>query len=157
MTHEIHDQPVSPSIQAVLDLFENELAALKFPDVDQAVLSEAAHSVYQHAEAVARAEAALAAARELLQESQEALLQKCQRAVAYARVYAEEDAALSTKLDGISLPRSVRNPRSGAQPGPTSDAKPSLRRSTRRQGQRPLFLEAAAEPAAVENQTAQAA
>jgi len=153
MTHELHDHPVPAPIQTVLELFENELATLKFPDIDQAVLSEAAHAVYQHAESVARAEAALQAAREALQESQELLLQKCQRAVAYARVYAEENAVLCDKLDAIGLPRSLRNGKHSAQPGLSSDVKPPVRRTPRRQGQRPLFLESAPAPV-VEDQAA---
>lgn len=153
MNPDTHELPVPAPIQTVLELFENELAPLKFPDIDQSVLSEAAHAVYQHAEEVARAESTLAAAREALHESQEALLQKCQRAVAYARVYADEDAALCDKLEAIGLPRSLRHGKGSAQPGPSSEAKPPVRRAPRRQGQRPLFLEAAPSPA-VENQAA---
>jgi ElaB/YqjD/DUF883 family membrane-anchored ribosome-binding protein len=153
MNPDIHDHPVPAPLQTVLELFENELATLKFPDIDQAVLSEAAHAVHEHAESVARAEAALQAAREALQESQELLLQKCQRAVAYARVYAEENAALCDKLDAIGLPRSLRHGKNGAQPGLASDVKPPVRRTQRRQGQRPLFLEPTPAPA-VESQAA---
>jgi hypothetical protein len=69
--------------------------------------------VQEKAEVVARAQAALEAARQSLYESQEALLQKGQRALAYARIFAEEDAELSAKLDDISLPRPLRKaPRS---------------------------------------------
>jgi ATP-dependent Clp protease ATP-binding subunit ClpA len=102
------NDPISPAMRALLEVFSTELSEVKFPDVDAEVLDEAAARVKAQAEAVAQAQAALEAARQALGESQEALLQKGQRALAYARVFAEEDAALSTKLEAISLPRAAR-------------------------------------------------
>jgi hypothetical protein len=102
------NDPISPALQDLLKLFGQELATVKFPDMDRGVLEEAAAGVKEKAEAVAKAQAALDAARQSLHESQEALLQKGQRALAYARIYAEDDAELSEKLDAISLPRPMR-------------------------------------------------
>lgn len=102
------NDPISPALQDLLTLFGQELATVKFPDMDRGVLEEAAAGVKEKAEAVARAQAVLDAARQSLHESQEALLQKGQRALSYARIFAEEDAELSEKLDAISLPRPVR-------------------------------------------------
>jgi hypothetical protein len=100
--------PISPALQDLLKLFTQELATVKFPELDRGVLEEAAERVKEKAEAVAQAQAALEAARQALYESQEALLHKGQRALAYARIFAEDDAELSAKLDGINLPRPVR-------------------------------------------------
>jgi hypothetical protein len=100
--------PISPALQDLLKLFSQELATVKFPELDRGVLEEAAERVKEKAEAVARAQAALEAARQALYESQEALLQKGQRALAYARIFGEDDAELSVKLEGINLPRPVR-------------------------------------------------
>ncbi|XXF78435.1 hypothetical protein P2318_01380 [Myxococcaceae bacterium GXIMD 01537] len=108
MSDAFENDPIPPALQALLELFHQELAQVKFPDVDGAVLREAAARVRERAEEVARAQAALEAARQALQETQEALLQKGQRALAYARVFAEDDAELSTKLDAVSLPRLAR-------------------------------------------------
>ncbi|HEX8437296.1 hypothetical protein [Archangium sp.] len=102
------NDPISPAMRALLEVFSTDLSEVKFPDVDAEVLDEAAARVKAQAEAVAQAQAALEAARQALGESQEALLQKGQRALAYARVFAEEDVALSTKLEAISLPRAAR-------------------------------------------------
>lgn len=102
------NDPISPAMRALLEVFSTDLSEVKFPDVDGEVLEEAASRVKAQAEAVAQAQAALEAARQALGESQEALLQKGQRALAYARVFAEEDAALSTKLEAISLPKAGR-------------------------------------------------
>ncbi|WNG43178.1 hypothetical protein F0U60_02995 [Archangium minus] len=107
------NDPISPAMRALLEVFSTELSEVKFPDVDAEVLEEAASRVRAQAEAVAKAQAALEAARQALGESQEALLQKGQRALSYARVFAEEDEALSTKLEAISLPKAARK---GARP-----------------------------------------
>jgi ElaB/YqjD/DUF883 family membrane-anchored ribosome-binding protein len=95
-------------IQALLALFDGELASVKFPDVDAALLASSAANVRASAEAVARAEAALDAARASLVETNDALVVRAQRALAYARVYAEGNASLGTQLDAITLPRAAR-------------------------------------------------
>lgn len=102
------NDPISPALRALLELFATELAEVRFPDVDGEVLEDAAAGVREKAEAVARAQAALEAARQALHESQDVLLQKGQRALAYARVFSEDNAELSAKLEGISLPRATR-------------------------------------------------
>lgn len=140
---------ISPPVQAVLELFETEFAELKFPDIDLDVLKEAAHGVQERSEAVAQAEAALQKARDLLSESQESLLHKCQRALAYARVYAEDNTELVRRLEAMNLPRSSRGGR-GALPlqSSPSEARPLARRVRRTNPPSgPLFLEP---PAAVE-------
>lgn len=138
---------IAPGLQAVIELFDTELGQLKFPDVDQAVLREAAERVLAQTESVAAAEHALSVAREGLGDAQELLLSKCQRALAYARVYAEEDRELSRKLDAISLPRSRAKT---APSGPSEPAEPKPGRRGRRSppASGPLFLEPSGGPAA---------
>ncbi|MCY1032993.1 hypothetical protein OV207_16095 [Corallococcus sp. BB11-1] len=113
---------ISPALRGLLELFATDLADVKFPDVDTAVLGEAAALVREKAEAVARAQAALDAARQVLNESQESLLQKGQRALAYAKVFAEDDAELGAKLEAIHLPRPTR--KAGRAEGPQSTVEP---------------------------------
>jgi ElaB/YqjD/DUF883 family membrane-anchored ribosome-binding protein len=108
MSDAFENDPISPAVHALLELFTHELAEVKFPDVDGEVLQDAAERVRERAEELARAQAALEAARQALQESQEALQQKGQRALSYARVYAEDDADLSLKLEAIQLPKPAR-------------------------------------------------
>jgi hypothetical protein len=98
-------------IQTLLDLFTTSLADVRFADVDGQTLGRCAVEVDSAAEVVASAQAALDAARETLRLKQDVLLQRAQSALAYARVYAEGDDALSSQLDGVSLPRSTRRPR----------------------------------------------
>jgi multidrug efflux pump subunit AcrA (membrane-fusion protein) len=98
-------------IQSLLDLFTTALADVRFADVDGQTLARVAADVEAAIAVVSSAEAALASAREALQERQEALLQQAQRALAYARVYAESDEALTERLGAIALPRGTRKGR----------------------------------------------
>ncbi|GMU07554.1 hypothetical protein [Corallococcus caeni] len=127
---------ISPALRALLELFATDLADVKFPDVDTAVLGESAAHVREKAEAVARAQAALDAARQALNESQESLLQKGQRALAYAKVFAEDDAELGAKLEAIHLPRPVRKA-GGAQVEPVNAAPGNDDNAPRRRGRPP--------------------
>lgn len=104
-------------LKALLGLFDTDFADVKFPDVDAQTLAAAARSVLSAAQCVSEAEAALEKARGELHEQQEALLQKAQRALAYAKVYAEDSPELTEKLQLISLPRSQRKARAEAPAG----------------------------------------
>jgi hypothetical protein len=100
--------PISAPVQAVLDLFADPLRDLRFGDVDSKTLTELAAATRAAAEVVAAAEAELMRGRVALQERQDALLGSAQRALAYARVYAEADPVLAERLDQIALPRATR-------------------------------------------------
>ena len=134
-------------IQAVLALFTKELADVKFPDVDVDVLQLAAEEVHSAAGAVSRAEAALATARAALSDRQEALLAKAQRALAYARVFAEEDTGLAPHLESIVLPRPRRQKAEGDTAAPAADIEPARRQrpAKSREGTAPVLFES--EPA----------
>ena len=97
-----------PAVQALLDLFATSLADVRFADVDGPSLARCAAEVEAAAQAEVVARLALDAASAALQEKQEALLQRAQRALAYARVYAESDPALAASLEAIGLPRAAR-------------------------------------------------
>ncbi|HSY25147.1 MAG TPA: hypothetical protein VK841_23640 [Polyangiaceae bacterium] len=120
-------------VQTILALFTTSLVDVRFADVDGPTLAHLAADVETAAESVAAAQAALDAARETLQTRQDALLQHAQRALAYARVYAEGDVALSQQLETISLPRPTRRARGedtlvlaadDVQPGPRPRGRP---------------------------------
>ncbi|WP_164011305.1 hypothetical protein [Pyxidicoccus trucidator] len=133
------NDPISPALRALLELFATELSEVRFPDVDAEVLDDASAVVREKAMAVARAQAALDAARLALHESQDVLLQKGQRALAYARVFSEENAELSAKLEGINLPRSTRKGvrTEGAAAEPVSAAPGNDENAPRRRGRPP--------------------
>lgn len=147
MNQENSESPVSSQIQAVLDLFEGELAALKFPDVDSEVLNEAAEAVKKHAEALARAEQVVQGARASLQECQDQLVHKCQRAIAYARIYAEDNSELLRRIDGISVPKNGRPVRALPVTTVAAESRPPARRGRRGSPQSgPLFIDQGQEP-----------
>jgi multidrug efflux pump subunit AcrA (membrane-fusion protein) len=113
-------------------LFATSLADVRFADVDGQTLARYAADVDGSAQAVAAAQSALDAAREALQAKQDALLQQAQRALAYARVYAEGDETLSGQLEAVTLPRVTRRSRTeddlvlsaAPQPSPRPRGKP---------------------------------
>jgi hypothetical protein len=100
--------PIPSAVQEVVDLFATELASLKFGDLEPTSLVAAAEEVKAVTADVMRAEAALESTRAVLAEKKDALLHKAQRALAYARVYAENQPALASRLERVALPRSPR-------------------------------------------------
>lgn len=103
--------PIPPALKDLLALFEGPLAQVQFPEVDAASLREHAAAVDAAAQDVEAAAAAWAAAKRAVDDRLEALLQKAQRALAYARVYAEDKPELSSALAAVALPRSGEAPR----------------------------------------------
>jgi hypothetical protein len=117
---------ISPPIQSLLELFTNSLADVRFADLDGQTLARLAAGVSTAADTVATAQATLDAAREALSERQETLLHQSQRALAYARVFAESDETRTAQLEAIALPRPARRARAdqalvlSAEPQPPS-------------------------------------
>lgn len=123
------DAAVIPeALRALLGLFEAEFSEVEFPDVNLSVLTESAQTVLSAAERVAQAEKALEVAQAELQERQEALLHKGQRALSYARVFAEDSPELLEKLQLIPLPRSQRRSKADAVAAAQPDGEPVRRR-----------------------------
>lgn len=110
----VASDPVAAPLLELLAVFEGPLKDVRFPDVDRAVLVELADGVRASAEDVERAGAALLAAKAALDDRREALLRMSQRALAYARVYAEDDADLRAKLDSIAMPKMRASAKSAA-------------------------------------------
>lgn len=146
---------IPPVVKQILDLFAEDgaLAQVKFGDLDRTVLDQAAARVEAHADAVARAEAALESARAQLAESQESLLGRAQRALAYARVFAEDDAELFARLEVLALPRTPTR-RLAVESSAPHEVAPARRRARAREAAAaspPLFEKQDAEPHVVTN------
>ncbi len=117
------ENPIPPAIESLIALFHSDLQAVRFPDVDAEALELVADEVRAASSEVQRAEEALAAAMRELAQRQESLLQKSQRALAYARIFAEENPDLLTRLDAVQLPRAARKPtRTDASLNATSES-----------------------------------
>ncbi len=108
-----------PAVLSVLELFKGPLASVRFADVDAEGLATLAAEVESAALEVENQEAKLTELRQSLGQAQESLLLLAQRALAYARVYAENNDELSEELNQISLPR-AQKPRK--QPAPKSSS-----------------------------------
>lgn len=108
-------QPIPEAFTSLLALFASDLAHVRFGDLDRAALETAAAAVQAAAAELATAELAAAAARAELEATRDELLQTGQRALAYARIYAEGSPPLTQRLQTISFA-------SGPRPGDASDA-----------------------------------
>jgi len=115
---------LSAPVQAVLELFKGPLSDVRFADVDAAGLANLATEVEGAAKAVAQQEAQLNELRQTLADRQDALLLLAQRAVAYARVYAEHDEALTAQLANITLPRASKPRKTSSAKPPSAEASP---------------------------------
>ncbi len=109
--------PIAAYEHAVLELFAGRLAKTSFPGIDAAVLEDAAEATRRAELVVEAAERSLEEARRELHERASALGKLARRAVAYARVLAEDDADLAERLDAIA-------PRAGEAAKPARKRKP---------------------------------
>lgn len=100
--------PISPPIRELLDIFTTSLADVKFGELDAASLEAKAAEVRAAAAHLAAVQTSLEAARTAFETQQETLQQMAQRAMAYARVYAETNGALTATLEAIALPRMAK-------------------------------------------------
>jgi hypothetical protein len=111
-----------PFAREVLELFVRQLPDLKFPGVDLAVLeAHAAELAVAQAE-VERVEAELEQARAEAAIRAVTLTTVAQRALAYARIYAEGDPELEVQVTEIAERRA----------GPGSEPAPAKKRRPRR-------------------------
>lgn len=98
---------VPDEVRAVIELFEQQLAKVSFPDVDAAVLRRAADGLAAEAAKVAQARAALDAAIATSNAKLEALTELARRATAYATIYSEarpERAELAEAIRALTAP-----------------------------------------------------
>jgi hypothetical protein len=97
-----HD-PTPAFARQVLELYADALREVRFPDLDLALLEAARDALLVSQLEVERSEAQLQAARAALDAKSEALQTKAERALAYARVFALGDPALSAQLAEIGV------------------------------------------------------
>lgn len=130
--------PLSPLARDVLALFRDVLAEVHFPDLDLARLEAATEALWMAQRKTERLEAELEAARAELTAESTALTAQCQRALAYARVFAEADPALAARVAELGPP---------ASHPPTRTTEPKRRGRPRKgESDASLFSSARAEP-----------
>jgi hypothetical protein len=126
---------IPPRVEAVLALFEAELATLQFPDLDRHSLADCAEAVRAQAAEVEEARSLLEAARATLEARRAELTAHARKGLAYARVFARDDPALLQRLDAITLdddseqkkPKRRRRTRKEAEPQPDNVTELPLR------------------------------
>lgn len=103
---------VDPAFVALSELFAGPLQAVSFPGVDATMLAELVARARERARAaddarvaLAAASAELAAAEVAFTDARALLARTSQLALAYARVFAKDDAALLAQLEDVVLPR----------------------------------------------------
>ncbi|MCA9669120.1 MAG: hypothetical protein KC503_26170 [Myxococcales bacterium] len=121
--------PIPESVVAVVHLYHEHLGEVVFPDVDSAALDAAVDAVLRAEQAEQAAREALARARAELAERDEALYRMAQRALAYARVFADGQPELAARVDTISLRRRPRKKGGDGGDAVTAGPPPTATRS----------------------------
>jgi len=91
----------------VIELYSDSLTDVRFPDLDLEDLLSLQNDLHDAQLEIERLETELAQARSELETRNQALLTKSERALAYARVYAQGDEELSARISEID--RSKKN------------------------------------------------
>ncbi|MFC1641546.1 hypothetical protein ACFL5O_02480 [Myxococcota bacterium] len=99
---------MAPAVGETLRLFQSELAGVAFPGLDCAVLEGAIGALGKKLEQVEQTRASLRTEEAELKASKEAVLRTCERALAYAKVYAADNQSLLGAVESISNPRPAR-------------------------------------------------
>jgi multidrug efflux pump subunit AcrA (membrane-fusion protein) len=143
---------VTPALaRQVIDLYTVELADVRFPDLDLSALLLAQAELSAAQLEVERVEAQLADKREVLEERSQALLAKSERALAYARVYAQGDEELAPRIAEIGRRKSSA-PALHVLEGAADGTAPKRRgRKPKAEAPEELFGEPATETAATAN------
>jgi hypothetical protein len=138
------ESPIPRAIAALHELFTAKLHDVRFPDVDGAVLAKACADVTNADDVVRALETQLLEAQRTLDDAQDALALRSQRALAYLRIYAEGNPELEREVSSIVVPRTARQrstpPLAVAAPAPVK------KRGRKAVGDTHLF-DAGAEPA----------
>lgn len=94
-------QDVSEAFEGLMRLFADDLKDVAFPLVDIEILRAAATRCEERQRTLDDAEAALAGARDDLDRARTELVALTDKAIAYLRIYAAEDAELAVKIDAL--------------------------------------------------------
>lgn len=117
-------EAIPEAAREVIALYRARADTLRFPDMNLDVLVAVAEALVETRQRVAAIAEQLEQERAEAQTSEEALMLASRRAVAYARVFAETDPALSDAVSDLLLskasdrPKPTRNGRRRKKPAP---------------------------------------
>lgn len=100
---ESRSDSLAPALRELLDVFERELAEVQFPGVDRTVLKDLAAQVEGEGQRVDALRQQLDEAQSILSDAQTKLVRAAELGLAYARVYAADDAALLDRLSTLHV------------------------------------------------------
>ena len=96
-------EALAPAIRELLSVFENELAGVQFPNVSAKVLIDLAAQVNSESQRVEALRQQLDEVQNTLTEAQQKLVRTAELGLAYARVFAADDAALFARLSDLQV------------------------------------------------------
>lgn len=133
-TSQSHELP--GVVATLLGLFESPLRDVRFPDADREALTAAVDAFRAAQLSVTEAEEKLHAARVRLDEADTALARVSQRALAYARVYAQDNPELLASLP-VSKSRATRAKQEDARDSPKGgiETQPESAKASRKRGE----------------------
>lgn len=102
-SHEETPDLISPALSELLAVFEGPLAEVRFPGVDRTVLRTLVDQVRTQGQKLAALRTQLDGLHGALAEAQLKLVRAAEQGLAYARVFAAADPALSERLGDITL------------------------------------------------------
>lgn len=113
------DDTISSAVATLLQIFEDDLPDVSFPDVDGsrlglASLEERANIVRRQTDELEALRAQVAASRDALESARVELGRHAERALAYAKLYAEAQPELSERLHALALGRGQRSKSRGS-------------------------------------------
>ncbi len=116
MQNEI-ENPIPAPIQDFYELFKQNFSSVNFPDINLEILDTLINDVHEKMKALNEVYTLINSAQQDLENSQNELLQKSMRALAYAKIYSEDQEELFKQLSGINLTKSSRSSKRNSEPG----------------------------------------
>ncbi len=111
---------LTPFSREVLELYASDLKDVRFPDLDLASLHALAAEVGDAQHEVDDLESQLLDAKQRVAERNATLLARAERALSYARIYAEDNDALSQRIERIRRPTASEAPKKRGRPAKSS-------------------------------------
>lgn len=130
MQNEI-ENPIAAPVQEFYELFKQNFSNVTFPDINLEILDKLISDVHEKIHALEEARALLDTAQQNFENSQNELLQKSMRALAYAKIYAEDQEELLKQLSSINLAKNSRSSRrSSSESGEVKRSRSKKREKT---------------------------
>jgi hypothetical protein len=126
-------------------IFKEQLSSVAFPDINLNIIDALIGKVHAGVEELTAAEKRVEAAQEALNAANDELQQKCIKALAYAKIFAEGQEELYDKLSSISFSKPARSIKKTAPAERTK--KDAATSAPRHKKESAAELESQAEPA----------